>query len=131
MSSSSTSSSPQQNRDASPCITYLPIINGLQKIALYETRSVSNPCQWLAILYEIVLPTVIYILFWFSCLQEATNINKKIGLYLVAYTVSNLYIFQMYYLIGSNSTQTKFRTLKIDRTEPDKLVLTDDKVNIF
>ena len=38
------------------------------------------------------------------------------------------YSVQMLYLIGSNSTQTKFRTLKIDRTEPEKLVIIDDKV---
>ncbi|KAF2363948.1 SAC domain [Trinorchestia longiramus] len=54
-------------------VVFHPIINGLQKIALYET--------------------------W-----------KK------------------YYLIGSNATQTKFRVLKIDRTEPEKLIITDDKV---
>ncbi|XP_076064117.1 polyphosphoinositide phosphatase FIG4 [Oratosquilla oratoria] len=33
-----------------------------------------------------------------------------------------------FYLIGSNNTQTKFRVLKIDRTEPYELVVTDDKV---
>lgn len=32
------------------------------------------------------------------------------------------------YLIGSNNTQTKFRVLKIDRTEPHALNITDDKV---
>ncbi|KAK7074202.1 phosphatidylinositol-3,5-bisphosphate 5-phosphatase [Halocaridina rubra] len=32
------------------------------------------------------------------------------------------------YLIGSNNTQTKFRVLKIDRTEPYALSITDDKV---
>uniref|UniRef100_A0A2P2I588 Polyphosphoinositide phosphatase-like n=2 Tax=Hirondellea gigas TaxID=1518452 RepID=A0A2P2I588_9CRUS len=56
-----------------PKVVYHPIINGLQKIALYETRT-------------------------------------------------------MYYLIGSNATQSRFRVLKIDRTEPEKLLITDDKV---
>ncbi|KAI1286771.1 Polyphosphoinositide phosphatase [Halotydeus destructor] len=32
-----------------------------------------------------------------------------------------------FYLIGSNNTQTKFRVLKIDRTEPKDLVVVDDK----
>ncbi|XP_068202078.1 polyphosphoinositide phosphatase isoform X1 [Palaemon carinicauda] len=54
-------------------IQFLPIINGLQKMALYETKA-------------------------------------------------------RLYLIGSNNTQTKFRVLKIDRTEPHALSITDDKV---
>ncbi|XP_048480686.1 polyphosphoinositide phosphatase isoform X2 [Plutella xylostella] len=33
-----------------------------------------------------------------------------------------------FYLIGSNNTQTRFRVLKIDRTDPRELVLVDDKV---
>ncbi|XP_053612793.1 polyphosphoinositide phosphatase [Plodia interpunctella] len=33
-----------------------------------------------------------------------------------------------FYLIGSNNTQTRFRVLKIDRTEPRELILVDDKV---
>ncbi|KAK8761188.1 hypothetical protein V5799_027548 [Amblyomma americanum] len=33
-----------------------------------------------------------------------------------------------YYLVGSNNTQTKFRVLEIDRTEPNKLIVLDDKV---
>ncbi|XP_047509279.1 polyphosphoinositide phosphatase [Pieris napi] len=33
-----------------------------------------------------------------------------------------------FYLIGSNNTQTRFRVLKIDRTDPRKLDLVDDKV---
>lgn len=35
---------------------------------------------------------------------------------------------QRLYLIGSNNTQTKFRVLKIDRTEPFELSMIDDKV---
>ncbi|XP_050673839.1 polyphosphoinositide phosphatase isoform X1 [Leptidea sinapis] len=33
-----------------------------------------------------------------------------------------------FYLIGSNNTQTRFRVLKIDRTDPRELILVDDKV---
>ena len=36
--------------------------------------------------------------------------------------------FQRIFLVGSNNTQTKFRVLKIDRTEPKTLVLIDDHV---
>lgn len=56
-----------------PNVQFFPIINGLQKMALYETKA-------------------------------------------------------RLYLIGSNNTQTKFRVLKIDRTEPHSLQITDDKV---
>ena len=43
----------------------------------------------------------------------------------------SLLFFQRLYLIGSNNTQTKFRVLKIDRTEPHGLSITDDKVMLF
>nr|KAI8742398.1 polyphosphoinositide phosphatase-like [Biomphalaria glabrata] len=33
-----------------------------------------------------------------------------------------------YYIVGSNKTETRFRVLKIDRTEPKELVIHDDKV---
>ncbi|UYV76305.1 FIG4 [Cordylochernes scorpioides] len=33
-----------------------------------------------------------------------------------------------FYIIGSNNTQTKFRVLKIDRTEPHELVVVDDQI---
>ncbi|KAL3171307.1 hypothetical protein MRX96_013530 [Rhipicephalus microplus] len=33
-----------------------------------------------------------------------------------------------YYLVGSNNTQTKFRVLEIDRTETNRLLVFDDKV---
>ncbi|XP_050728957.1 polyphosphoinositide phosphatase-like isoform X2 [Eriocheir sinensis] len=59
--------------DKQPPVQFLPIVNGLQKMALYETRA-------------------------------------------------------RLYLIGSNNTQTKFRVLKIDRTEPFELSMIDDKV---
>ena len=35
---------------------------------------------------------------------------------------------QRYYLVGSNNTETKFRVLKLDRTEPRVLVISDDKI---
>ncbi|KAI4463439.1 polyphosphoinositide phosphatase [Holotrichia oblita] len=35
---------------------------------------------------------------------------------------------QNFYLVGSNNTLTRYRVLKIDRTEPRELVLYDDKV---
>lgn len=34
----------------------------------------------------------------------------------------------MFYLIGSNNSVSKFRVLKIDRTDPRDLVIIDDKV---
>nr|CAD7263310.1 unnamed protein product [Timema shepardi] len=33
---------------------------------------------------------------------------------------------QRFYLVGSNNTQTRFRVLKIDRTEPRELSVVDD-----
>ena len=36
--------------------------------------------------------------------------------------------FQRYYIVGSNYTETAFRVLKIDRTEPRELHIQDDKV---
>lgn len=33
-----------------------------------------------------------------------------------------------FYLVGSNNTQTRFRVIKIDRTEPKELIVYDDKV---
>nr|XP_022910134.1 polyphosphoinositide phosphatase-like [Onthophagus taurus] len=35
---------------------------------------------------------------------------------------------QNFYLIGTNNTQTRYRVLKIDRTEPKELIIHDDKV---
>lgn len=36
--------------------------------------------------------------------------------------------FQKFFIVGSNNNQTKFRVLKIDRTEPYDLVIVDDNV---
>ena len=35
---------------------------------------------------------------------------------------------QRFFLVGSNNAETRFRVLKIDRTEPYELVFFDDKV---
>ena len=37
-------------------------------------------------------------------------------------------LFQRYYVVGSNNIETRFRVIKIDRTEPKELHITDDKV---
>ncbi|KAI2543429.1 FIG4 phosphoinositide 5-phosphatase [Homo sapiens] len=34
-----------------------------------------------------------------------------------------------YFLVGSNNAETKYRVLKIDRTEPKDLVIIDDRVS--
>lgn len=40
-----------------------------------------------------------------------------------------LYVtYSHFYLVGSNNTQTAFKVLKIDRTEPNELSLVDDKI---
>lgn len=36
-------------------------------------------------------------------------------------------LFQRYFLVGSNNSQTKFRVLKIDRMEPRELNVVDDQ----
>lgn len=36
-------------------------------------------------------------------------------------------MFQRYFLVGSNNSQTKFRVLKIDRMEPRELNVVDDQ----
>ena len=35
---------------------------------------------------------------------------------------------QRFFVVGSNNTETRFRVLKIDRTEPRDLIIVDDKV---
>lgn len=35
--------------------------------------------------------------------------------------------FQRFFLVGSNQTETKFRILKIDRTETKELVVVEDQ----
>ena len=33
-----------------------------------------------------------------------------------------------FYIVGSNEDQSKFRVMKIDRTDPKELVINDDKI---
>jgi len=42
--------------------------------------------------------------------------------------VTCIVLFQRFYVVGSNNTETKFRVLKIDRMEPRELHIIDDKV---
>ena len=55
-------------------------------------------------------------------------------MHLVLYSHNNIffpifYYLQRFYVVGSNNTETRFRVLKIDRTEPKELHITDDKVS--
>ena len=65
----------------------------VQKIVLYETKSVSFQSKFQIILDEF-----------------------------------DHWIFQRLYIVGSNHAQTKFRIIKVDRTEPRDLLISDDKV---
>lgn len=40
----------------------------------------------------------------------------------------NFLCFQRYYIVGSNNTRTRYRILKIDRTEGHDLTVVDDRV---
>lgn len=80
-------------------LKFHPIIGSIQRIALYETKAVR-----ILFLYKITFKLIIL----FIKLVRS--------------------IFQRFYLIGSNNTQTRFRVLKIDRTDPRELVIVDDKV---
>ena len=42
-----------------------------------------------------------------------------------------LFLSQRFFLVGSNNAETRFRVLKIDRTEPYELVFFDDKVRLY
>lgn len=39
-----------------------------------------------------------------------------------------LIIFQTFYVVGSNNTQTVFRVLRINRMDPCELIIVDDKM---
>lgn len=39
-----------------------------------------------------------------------------------------IFFLQNFYLVGSNNTETRFRVLKIDRSEQRELCIHDDKV---
>ncbi|CAN7989283.1 unnamed protein product [Ixodes hexagonus] len=62
--------------------------------------------------------------------QKAQN-STTVTLHPVISIVQRMALYETrcrYYLVGSNNTQTKFRVLKIDRTEPNELVVIDDKM---
>lgn len=57
-----------------------------------------------------------------------TRITPRIDLLISSIQKMALYETKSrYYLVGCNNNQTKFRVLKIDRTEPRDLMVTDDK----
>lgn len=47
---------------------------------------------------------------------------------IINFNLTQCFVLKKYYLVGSNNTQTRFRVLKIDRTEPRDLDIYDDKV---
>lgn len=61
-----------------------------------------------------------------SCL----DVSLVLGLFFTGYSsiIIEALSFQRYYLVGSNNTETKFRVLKLDRTEPRELIISDDKI---
>lgn len=65
-----------------------------------------------------------------SLRDESCMYNVLQGLEFFITVLSSLcaVFFQRFYLVGSNDAETRFRVLKIDRTEPKELVLSDDKV---
>lgn len=92
-------------------VIFHPIISSIQKIALYETKSVS--CKFIFTLYDI-------------CSAICASLT-----YFYVHTTSAMYnilpCLQRFYLMGSNNTLTRFRVLKIDRMEPTELIVVDDK----
>ncbi|XP_075451144.1 polyphosphoinositide phosphatase [Ascaphus truei] len=81
-----------------------PIISGIQKLILYETRA--------------VLANV-------SRKHENASNSRDFFLYSILRVKAAL--GQRYFLVGSNHAETKYRVLKIDRTEPKDLVIIDDQ----
>ena len=47
---------------------------------------------------------------------------------ILCYELCFAFLPQRFFLVGSNNAETRFRVLKIDRTEPYELVFFDDKV---
>lgn len=67
-----------------------------------------------------------------SCQYNRTTCSK----YVTSITIALLFYLrfsflhpQRYFLVGSNQAETKYRVLKIDRTEPKDLVVIDDRVS--
>ena len=79
--------------EKSPKMDFHQFTRTVQKIVLYETKSVSFQSKIQIILDEF-----------------------------------DHWIFQRLYIVGSNHAQTKFRIIKVDRTEPRDLLISDDKV---
>ena len=62
---------------------------------------------------------------------EATSASAEIAFHPFVRTVQKIVVYETkhrYYVVGSNPEQTKFRVLKIDRTEPRELLVIDDKL---
>lgn len=55
--------------------------------------------------------------------------NGCIGFFNFTVPTSSPFFTQRYFLVGSNHSETKYRVLKIDRTEPKDLVVIDDRVS--
>ena len=60
-----------------------------------------------------------------------TEQKEKINFHPFTRSVQKIVVYETktrFYIVGSNEEQTKFRVLKIDRTEPRELIIHDDKV---
>lgn len=73
------------------------MISSIQKIALYETKDVSN-----------------------FRLKNCTGNSLLLSMF--------NFVAQKFFVVGSNSNQTKFRILRIDRTDSSELNILDDKL---
>lgn len=101
-----------------PTIVFHPIISSIQKIALYETKSVSF------LLYFSNFDSIIYVL---VIILQISAIYLLPSFFLYCLPLYMYCTLQRFYLMGSNNTLTRFRVLKIDRMEPRELVVVDDK----
>lgn len=90
-----------------------PLINCIQKIVLYETKAVSSVISCDKLLFYLL-----------TCCEHQFSI-KFVTLLLLD---NAIVLLQRLYIVGSNNTETRFRVLKIDRTEPRELNIVDDKV---
>ncbi|XP_076766881.1 polyphosphoinositide phosphatase FIG4 isoform X2 [Xylocopa sonorina] len=58
------------------------------------------------------------------------NVNPTVVFHPIISSIQKIALYETksrFYLMGSNNTLTRFRVLKIDRTEPKELVVVDDK----
>lgn len=88
-----------------------PLINCIQKIVLYETKAVSSITSSDEPLFYSLHVAIISSVIISLLLDNA------------------IVLLQRLYIVGSNNTETRFRVLKIDRTEPRELNIVDDKVS--